>query len=121
MVRFLKPSLSYYFKFLAGKANYVAQIDIDVPTCTLEAAALVENTDIELGIYIDPNDGTPTIGLELISFEYPMDCNDWLGIVGFPYGHIRVRTPQQDVNGYIKSLNFNPVKGIGKFVLIKKY
>lgn len=121
LVRFLKPSISWYFKFLTGKANYVAQIDIDVPTCTLENDSIAEYTDIELGIYSDSDDGTPIMGLELISFEYPMDCNDWLGIVGFPYGHIRVRTPQQDVNGYIKSLNFNPVKGIGKFVLIKKY
>lgn len=124
LITFLKPSLIWTFKFKEGKANYIAGIAHNNNNCIIElnGAILAENQDLEINTFQDSARGTPFLTNEQITFEYPLNCLQWADIKAMPYGVIGYSCTDGDVKyGWIKSLKFNPTKGIATFNLINKY
>jgi hypothetical protein len=126
LIRYLKPSLTWEFKFKEGKANYIAGIEHNPNPCAIEDVALgklYENENINVSSFDDSADGTPILSSETITFSYPLNCEEWNDIIANPYGRIGYICPQ-DVSysyGWIKNLQYNPTKGLATFTLIKEY
>lgn len=124
LVEYINPSTTYELKFANGKGNYIASIKLNNQDCVLEELDLInENADIDIEVFHEPIDGTPTMRNETIEFDYPMNCAEWAIILANPYGKIAYICPNDpDYSyGYIKQLKFKPTQGIATFTLKKTY
>ncbi len=125
LVEFVKPSLTYLFGFLNGKANYVAEMSLNTNTCVLEDITneIAENASLDINTYDSSVDGEPIMVSEEIEFSYPLNCSEWATILANPYGKVEYNCPNDITykQGYIKQLKFNPTQGIAKITLKKAY
>lgn len=125
LLRYLKPSLTWEFKFNNGTANYIAQLQNDNVDCFLHdySVLLAENETVNQTIYSNQDNYLPILSNDLVTFDYPLNCSQWNDITANPYGRIGYKCPQDNdyTYGWIKSLQYNPTKGLATINLIKEY
>lgn len=105
--------------FSSGTGNILAGGITTDDTCRPEKQPTVENQDI---FFSQISDFTPLWINETITFTYPLSLAEYNKIKSNPYGYISVQCGNGDwLKGFIRQLNYAPVKGEGQFTLIRKY
>lgn len=108
--------------FSAGDGNYVAILDLKENDCTIEQdGALLENGNISVDTVIDENGIKPIYTAERVTFEYPVNYEQYKTIKANPYGLIGYQCGGGDVQyGYIEDFSYKPAQGIAEFTLRPK-
>lgn len=114
--------LTAELKFTSGTGNYIAQTELSVIDCVLEAAGgIAENADLSLASLADADSGTPLFWPELVTFEYPCSWAEYKDIRANPYGLIGFQCGDGDMEyGWIEDFRLKPYEGLAEFTLIPK-
>jgi hypothetical protein len=114
--------LTAELKFTAGTGNYIAQTELSVIDCLLEAAGgIAENADLSLASLDDADSGTPLFWQELVTFEYPCSWAEYKDIKANPYGLIGFQCGDGEVEyGWIEDFKLKPYEGLAEFTLLPK-
>jgi len=123
--KYIKTSLAYEFYFKNGEANFIAAIDTaTIEDCILEVQGVElreDNPITDLATFETASFGTPILSNELVSFEYPLTCAEWLTLKANPYGLIEYSCANGTSEfGWIKQFNYNAYQGMASFKLIKQ-
>jgi len=123
--KYIKTSLAYEFYFKNGEANFIAAIDTaTIEDCILEVQGVElreDNPITDLATFETASFGTPILANELVSFEYPLTCAEWLTLKANPYGLIEYSCANGTSEfGWIKQFNYNAYQGMASFKLIKQ-
>lgn len=113
--------------FSAGTGNYNAIMELIAGAydalCKMESMPISERQDVFITHFARPADYTPLWQNETAAFEYPLNVAEYKALTTNPYGYISIRCGSSGAyeKAYIKEVKFKPAKGIGNFVLIKKW
>lgn len=118
----LSNTISKVF-FSSGTGNYTAEGELATPdACKIEATVIAENANLSLIDFADAADAQPIYRPETVSFKYPMSVNEYLRIIGNPYGYIEYQCGSGSFEkGFIKTIQYKPVAGEAVITLIKKW
>ena len=131
-MRWLGTIFQSYASYVAGKLFYTkgagnvvatGQYDpaSDAHTVVLENKPLIENRDIDYGVFASPTDYYPLYSNQTVKFTYPLSYLDWLTITTDPYGLIDYTVNGGATqSGWIEELKYSPFEGTAEFTLKKK-
>lgn len=107
--------------FTDGTGNLIAKMELDDPTCKIEAESTFENGNINVETFADSTDAAPILKNERVTFEYPLSFAQWKLLKANPTGLIEYQCGSGPVEqGWIDEVNYRPVEGMADFVLIPK-
>ena len=91
-----------------------------VNNCSPENATLVENQDIDAGMFADADIAVSIFNPEIIEFDYPTTMEDYRKLKANPRGLIRFSSGGVQGYGWIKTVELNLFDGMAKYTLIAK-
>lgn len=108
--------------FTSGTGNYIAEGRITTPDpCDLENKVLAENDNLSKNDFVGLG-AVPMYKPETVQFSYPLSIANYVAIKANPYGYVEYQCGNGNFEkGFIKSIDYKPVKGEAVFTLIKKW
>lgn len=116
-MQLLTPSMTKAIYFLSGTGNILAKGRVVNDGVTPENTVINENQDLTVAQHKTAIRFNPFLKAETMPVEYPVSKEEWNIIRSNPKGRVLV---DGEIT-YIKELVYNPVEGIGKFLLIPSY
>jgi hypothetical protein len=119
---------SYKLFFSSGTGNFKASGQLaegygyGSEFCKLEGVDIAENADLFSTVFNDIAKKVPIWKNETVTYNYPMSVADYKKIKEKKYGYITYQCGNGELKkGWIKDIEFTPVKGTAKIILRKSW